>query len=76
MWQIDFSRSFARLRIRVRSWPNAALPSSEKRVGFCEHERISGIVSALIVITSIRHIWKLWQSIGTACKQLRIRDEG
>ncbi len=76
MWKIDFSRSFARLKIRVRSWPNAALPSSEKRVGFCEHERLFGIVSALIVVIYIRHIWKLLQSIGTACNQLRVRDEG
>jgi hypothetical protein len=30
MWKIDFSRSFARWKIRVRSWPNAALPSNEK----------------------------------------------
>jgi hypothetical protein len=76
MWKIDFSRSLARLKIRVRSWPNAALPSSEKRLGFCKCERISGIVSALIVVIYIRHIWELWQSIGTACKQFRLRDEG
>jgi hypothetical protein len=76
MWKIDFSRSFARLKIRVRSWRNAALPSSEKRVGFCEHERLSGIVSALIVVIYIRHICKLWQSICTAWYQLRVRDEG
>jgi len=45
-------------------------------VGFCELDRLSGIISALIVVIYIRHIWKLWQSIGTACKQLRVRDEG